>query len=124
MPGRAGSGRLGLSGLLAWIAHFAGGGALADFSALTPGVWLALILVGFGPMGAAFYFWDAALKRGDPRSIGSLAYLTPLLSTLNLILFGGQRLTWVSGAAMVLIICGAVVGASGGKRQALASAEQ
>jgi drug/metabolite transporter (DMT)-like permease len=75
--------------------------------------WLLLALVGLGPMGLAFYTWDAALKRGDPRIIGSLAYLTPLLSSLVLILFGGQHLTWVSGAAMGCIISGAVIGSSG-----------
>ncbi len=106
-----------LSGLLAWAGHFATGGSAAELAALSPGVWLALILIGLGPMGAAFYFWDAALKRGDPRTIGSLAYLTPLLSTLNLIVFGGQHLTWVTGAAMVLIVSGAVVGSAGSKQQ-------
>ena len=40
--------------------------------------------------GAAFYLWDAALKNGDPRIIGSLAYLTPLGSTLLLV--GGAAL--------------------------------
>jgi len=39
-------------------------------------------------MGGAFYAWDAALKRGDPRVIGALSYLTPLLSTVNLVLLG------------------------------------
>ncbi len=106
-----------LSGLLAWAGHFATGGSLDELVSLRPGVWLALILVGLGPMGAAFYFWDAALKRGDPRTIGSLAYLTPLLSTLNLIVFGGQHLTWVTGAAMLLIIGGAVTGSTGGTKQ-------
>jgi drug/metabolite transporter (DMT)-like permease len=67
-------------------------------------------------MGAAFFFWDAALKRGDPRTIGSLAYLTPLLSTLNLVLFAGKSLTPVSLVAMALIIGGAVVG-SGGREE-------
>jgi drug/metabolite transporter (DMT)-like permease len=69
-----------------------------------------LLLLGLGPMGAAFYTWDAALKRGDSRVIGALAYLTPLLSTLNLVLWGGKRLSWVSMGAMGLIILGAVVG--------------
>jgi drug/metabolite transporter (DMT)-like permease len=108
-----------ISGLLAWGAFFIGGGSPAEIASLPPGTWLALILVGLGPMGAAFYLWDAALKRGDPRVIGSLAYLTPLLSTLNLILFGGQRLSWVSAAAMALIICGAVVGSLGERAPAL-----
>ncbi|MDA8427562.1 MAG: DMT family transporter [Treponema sp.] len=72
--------------------------------------WLFLVLLGFGPMGGAFYAWDAALKRGDPRVIGSLSYLTPLLSTLNLVAFGGKRLSLGSGIAMSLIVAGAVVG--------------
>jgi drug/metabolite transporter (DMT)-like permease len=79
-------------------------------SSLTSQDWLSLFLLGAGPMGAAFFTWDAALKRGDPRIIGSLAYLTPLTSTLVLILLGGRSLTWVSGIAMVLIIGGAAIG--------------
>lgn len=106
-----------ISGLLAWNAYFLAGGSPAEMASLPPGAWLALVLVGLGPMGAAFYLWDAALKRGDPRVIGSLAYLTPLLSTLNLIVFGGQRLSWVSAAAMALIISGAAVGSLGERRQ-------
>jgi drug/metabolite transporter (DMT)-like permease len=77
---------------------------------LTGKDWAFLILLGLGPMGAAFYTWDAALKRGDSRVIGALAYLTPLLSTLNLVLWGGLRLSAVSLGAMVLIVLGAVMG--------------
>jgi len=72
--------------------------------------WLFLALLGLGPMGLAFFTWDAALKRGDPRVIGALAYLTPLLSTLVLVSVGGRRLSPLAGAAMALIIAGAVVG--------------
>lgn len=36
--------------------------------------------------------------------------LTPLLSTLNLVLWGGKRLSGVSMGAMALIVLGAVVG--------------
>ena len=31
---------------------------------------IALVVMGLGPLGAAFFLWDAALKRGDPRRIG------------------------------------------------------
>ncbi|HWQ08446.1 MAG TPA: DMT family transporter [Holophaga sp.] len=72
--------------------------------------WLFLVLLGLGPMGLAFYTWDAALKRGDPRVIGALSYLTPLLSTVNLVLMGGRRLSGISIAAMGLIVAGAVLG--------------
>ena len=69
-----------------------------------------LVLMGVGPFGLAFYAWDLALVRGDGRIIGALSYLTPVLSTLGLILFAGQSLTQASGLAMVLIISGASSG--------------
>jgi drug/metabolite transporter (DMT)-like permease len=85
-------------------------GIASGLSALTGLDWLFLVLLGLGPMGGAFYAWDAALKRGDPRVIGALSYLTPLLSTLNLVLLGGKSLTPLAMAAMALIVAGAVVG--------------
>jgi len=50
------------------------------------------------------------LKRGDPRIIGALSYLTPLASTLLLVLLGGRALTATSGVAMLLIVAGALIG--------------
>lgn len=69
-----------------------------------------LLALGLGPLGASFYLWDRAVKEGDPRAIATLAYLTPLLSTAWLTLFGGGRLTPASAAAAALIVGGAVVG--------------
>jgi drug/metabolite transporter (DMT)-like permease len=80
------------------------------FFGLSPRDWLLLVALGLGPMGTAFFAWDAALKKGDPRVIGSLSYLTPLLSTFNLVVVGGKSLTWVSAAAMLLIVAGACIG--------------
>src|SRR5262249_48236377 len=31
----------------------------------TPGQWLAIIALGVGPVGAAFFTWDIGMKRGD-----------------------------------------------------------
>jgi Predicted permeases len=80
---------------------------------LQPLDWASLVLLGLGPMGGAFYLWDAALKKGDPRVIGSLSYLTPLLSTTILVSLGGKSLSPAAGAAMLLIVSGAVVGSLG-----------
>ena len=63
-------------------------------------------------MGAAFYLWDAALKRGDPRKIGILSYLTPLLSTINLAIFANQKITPLIILAVVLIVTGSLIGIS------------
>ena len=61
-------------------------------------------------LGSAFYAWDRALKGGDPRIIGALAYLTPMVSTGVLVVLGGKEFTPVSLVAIVLIVGGAAVG--------------
>ena len=72
--------------------------------------WLWIALLALGPMGAAFFLWDAALKKGDPRTLGALAYLTPLGSTLVLVATGAGSLSATTLSAAVLIIGGAVLG--------------
>jgi drug/metabolite transporter (DMT)-like permease len=71
---------------------------------------ILLFIMGIGPFGLAFYCWDAALRLGDSRDIGALAYLTPALSNLGLILFADQEIASTTLIAMVLIICGASSG--------------
>jgi drug/metabolite transporter (DMT)-like permease len=71
---------------------------------------MLIAAMGLGPLGGAFFLWDAALKRGDPRKIGLLSFLTPLLSTGLLLLTQGKPLTWHVALAAALIIGAAVIG--------------
>lgn len=77
---------------------------------LSGGDWGLIALMGLGPLGAAFYLWDAALKRGDARQIGVLSFLTPLLSTLLLLLVRGEAPGWPVALATVMIVGAAVIG--------------
>ena len=72
--------------------------------------WTALVLLGLGPLGGAFYTWDYALKHGDSRIIGALSYLIPLIATLLLVTIGQEPLTATTAFAMVLIIAGSFFG--------------
>jgi drug/metabolite transporter (DMT)-like permease len=101
------------SGVLAIACHAALEPRYVPGAAELP--WLALI--GIGPMGAAFYLWDRAMKDGDARVIGTLAYLTPLLSTLLVAATGHGKLGPLTLTAMTLIVGGAVVGTWGGARR-------
>lgn len=95
-----------VSGVLALACH----AAFEPAAALSGRDWALLAVTGLGPLGAAFYLWDAALKRGDPRRIGILSYLTPLASTLLLVLTSGRPWSpWIGGAAL-LIVGAAIVG--------------
>lgn len=73
--------------------------------------WLAVLALGVGPVGAAFFVWDYGVKHGDIRALGAFAYAGPLLSTLLLILFGRAAPGWVIAAACLLIVGGAVLAA-------------
>ncbi|MGZ8261225.1 MAG: DMT family transporter [Caldimonas sp.] len=101
---------IGLFGLVSGLLSLACHALLEPAVALTTRDWLLIVVVGIGPLGAAFFFWDAALKRSDPRRIGLLSYLTPLASTLLLAATSGRALTWWIGAAALLIAGAAVVG--------------
>ena len=72
--------------------------------------WPALLLMGLGPLGAAFYLWDAALKQGNPQQIGLLSFLTPLLSTLLLLWSSGQAVSLTVAGAAALIVGAAWLG--------------
>ena len=101
-----------VSGMLSLLVHV----FLEEPYALTLGDVPFLLALGVGPMGGAFFLWDGALRLGDPRIIGALAYLTPLLSTLLLILSGRGTFTPVSGGAMVCILGGAWLGTWGSRK--------
>ncbi len=91
--------------------------SLACHALLEPAVDLdthALLLIaalGLGPLGGAFYLWDAALKHGDARQIGLLSFLTPLLSTLGLLVQRGQWPGMSILLAALMIVGAAVLGA-------------
>lgn len=96
-----------VSGVLSLLCHF----VLEPSASINGQDALLIIALGFGPLGAAFFLWDAALKRGDPRVIGLLAFLTPLVSTMFLLVARGQTPSPSILVAAVLIVGAAVVGA-------------
>ena len=77
----------------------------------TAGQWLAVIALGVGPVGAAFYAWDIGMKRGDIRVLGAASYATPLASTAFLILAGFARPSANIAIAAVLIAGGGLIAA-------------
>ncbi|CAN7192791.1 MULTISPECIES: DMT family transporter [unclassified Variovorax] len=95
-----------VSGALSLLCH----ALLEPAAALTSRDWLLVALCGLGPLGAAFFLWDMALKRGDVRQIGILSYITPLASTALLLMVTARPLSWTIALAAALIISAAVMG--------------
>lgn len=71
--------------------------------------WLAVIGLGIGPVGLAFFAWDHATKHGDLALLGALSYLAPLLSTGLLIASGITPLSAAILLSALLIMDGAAV---------------
>ncbi|MCT8158942.1 DMT family transporter [Pseudoruegeria sp. SHC-113] len=73
--------------------------------------WGAVLALGLGPVGLAFYVWDIGVKQGDIQLLGVASYAAPLLSTLALVIFGIAAPSWLLLAAALLITGGAALAA-------------
>ncbi|MDQ2066297.1 DMT family transporter [Xinfangfangia sp. CPCC 101601] len=73
--------------------------------------WLAVLLLGIGPVGAAFFTWDIGMKKGDIQLLGVASYAAPLLSTLVLVAAGISAASWSILLAALLIAGGAAIAA-------------
>lgn len=73
------------------------------------GEWLAVIGLGLGPVGLAFFAWDRGMKLGDVQLLGVAAYAAPVLSTCFLVLAGYAEASWRLALACALIVGGAVL---------------
>ena len=73
--------------------------------------WAAVLGLGLGPVGAAFFTWDIGMKKGDIQLLGVASYAAPLLSTLALIVAGLAEPKPVLLLAALLITGGAVLAA-------------
>ncbi|HOF32333.1 MAG TPA: EamA family transporter, partial [Burkholderiaceae bacterium] len=105
-PTAAVGGFAAASGLLSLGCHV----ALEPAIALTASDALLIAALGLGPLGGAFFLWDAAIKQGDTRRIGLLAFATPILSTVLLLVSTGQPLLWNVAVAAVLVVGAAIWG--------------
>ena len=54
----------------------------------TAAQWIVMVLLGLGPIGAAFMLWDIGMKHGNVAFLGVLGYASPVISTTLLITLG------------------------------------
>ncbi|MRX50915.1 EamA family transporter [Paracoccus sp. S-4012] len=88
--------------LLAGLVHLAVEPTLRPEGA---GGWLAVLALGAGPVGAAFYMWEIGMKRGNLQLLGTASYAAPVLSTLALIAAGAAE-----ASPVLVVAAGAVAG--------------
>ena len=105
VPTHVVGGFCGVTMFLAWGCHF-----LFETTYMPSLLELsATVMLGLGPVGGAFFVWDIGMKMGDIKLLGSLAYATPLLSTILLILLGFAASSWSVWVACGLIVLGSLI---------------
>jgi drug/metabolite transporter (DMT)-like permease len=109
VPTDAVGGFCGATAALAFLCHLSFEATIAPSGAQ----WIAVLAIGLGPTGAAFFLWDYGVKRGDIRVLGGLSYAAPLLSTLLLVALGRAEPTGRLALACVLIVGGAALASRG-----------
>jgi drug/metabolite transporter (DMT)-like permease len=98
----------GVTALLGFISHF-----LVETTVWPEDSWqwLAILALGLGPVGAAFFVWDYGVKKGDIKALGAISYASPLISTLLLIATGKASATLAVLLGCLAIVGGAVLAA-------------
>ncbi|MBM3554709.1 MAG: EamA family transporter [Alphaproteobacteria bacterium] len=104
-------GYCGATAILAALCHL----AFEAWQPMDGTGWLGVVLLGVGPTGAAFLLWDIGMKRGDIQLLGALAYATPVLSTLLLILAGQGEASATVALACAAVTIGAILASRGGR---------
>lgn len=107
VPSGAVAGFCAATALLAGLAHFVFEPTVMPGAAAL----LAVAALGIGPMGGAFFLWDIGMKRGDPRLLGTLAFATPVASTLLLATAGFAPFTAALLSAGLLVAAGGLIAA-------------
>jgi len=90
--------------------------SLGSHLALETGNWqlsteqlLAMLLLGLGPVGGAFYLWQLSLKSGNQLLLSSLSYCSPLFTAILLSLLGVSEWSVNITLAITLILIGAFI---------------
>ena len=101
---------IGLFGLVSGVLSLVCHALMEPTVALSGQDWLLMLVMGLGPLGAAFFLWDKALKGGNAQHIGILSYLTPLCSTVLLLLVSHRPMSLNIAVAAGLIVAAAILG--------------
>ena len=114
---------------LAWSVHlFTGTGAVWGFLTLLA-IWelnfrLAIVYIILVPTVGAYYLNAWALGRVSPSTVAVYIYLQPLIAFSVAPLLLGERLSWRTIVAAVLIFAGVLVVTRRGRSQAIQKVTQ
>lgn len=105
-----------LCGWLMLVPIFVARHAWRELASVPPSGWGAILFLGLGCSGLAYWFWYSALERIETSRVAAFLYLEPLVTVAAAVPLLGERVaaSTVVGGAVVLL--GVALVQRGGKR--------
>ena len=82
--------------------------------------WATIAYLAIFPTAVAFFAWCEAMRRIEMSLINVMQYLTPVFTIALALLLLGERLTWLNGVGVLLVLSGVLLTGFGlaGERRA------
>jgi drug/metabolite transporter (DMT)-like permease len=102
---RATAGALGI-GWAMLVPLFVLAGGWADYDRLTTAGWAAVVFLGLGCSGLAYWLWYGALERIDTAKVAAFLYLEPLVTLAAAVALLGEPVGVATVAGGLLVLAG------------------
>lgn len=105
-----------LAGWVMLSPWFAGTGGWRELAHVSPVGWAAILFLGVGCSGLAYWFWYGALERVETSRVAAFLYLEPLVTVAAAVPILGERVGWSTAIGGALVLGGVALVQRSGKR--------
>ncbi|HEU4724180.1 MAG TPA: DMT family transporter [Candidatus Eisenbacteria bacterium] len=104
-----------LAGYLLLAPWFLGAGGWRELGTVSADVWGAMLFLGVGCSGIAYWFWYGALERIETSRVASFLYLEPLVTLAAAVAILGEPVGWSTLVGGVVLLSGVALVQRAGK---------
>lgn len=105
-----------LAGWLMLSPWFLGAGGWRELAHVSNVGWAAILFLGIGCSGLAYWFWYGALERVETSRVAAFLYLEPLVTVAAAVPLLGERVDWSTVAGGAVVLTGVALVQRSGKR--------
>ncbi len=105
-----------LAGWLMMSPWFLGSEGWRELSQVSSVSWAAILFLGFGCSGVAYWCWYGALERVETSRVAAFLYVEPLVTVVAAIPLLGERVGWSTAVGGVVVLAGVALVQRSGKR--------
>lgn len=105
-----------LAGWLLLGLVFLGRSGWREFAHVSANGWGAMLFLGLGCSGLAYWFWYSALERIETSRVASFLYLEPLVTVAAAVPILGETVGWSALVGGVVVLAGVTLVQRSGKR--------